>query len=67
MGNVENVRMVKEALTEAINEVCKEKEKYSTFENAFIRNRDLPLPKLIEDILLFENKDCVKFSSQFRS
>ncbi len=31
MGNVENVRMVKEALTEAINEVCKEKEKYSTF------------------------------------
>ena len=25
MGNVENVRMVKEALTEAINEVCKEK------------------------------------------
>ena len=25
-------------------------------ENAFIRNRELPLPKLIEDILLFENK-----------
>lgn len=60
MGNVENVRMVKEALTEAINEVCKEKEKYSTFENAFIRNRDLPLPKLIEDILLFENKSIEK-------
>ena len=60
MGNVENVRMVKEALTEAIKEVCKEKEKYSTCENAFIRNRDLPLPKLIEDILLFENKSIEK-------
>ena len=60
MGNVENVNMVKEALTEAINEVCKEKEKYSVVENAFIRNRELPLPKLIEDILLFENKSIEK-------
>jgi len=60
MENVENVRMVKEALTEAIKEVCKEKEKYSTRENAFIRNRNLPLPKLIEDILLFENKSIEK-------
>lgn len=49
MGNVENVNMVKEALTEAINEVCKEKDKYSITENAFIRNRELPLPKLIEE------------------
>ena len=60
MGNVENVNMIKEALTEAINEVCKEKEKYSIVENAFIRNRELPLPKLIEDILLFENKSIEK-------
>ena len=45
MGNVENVRMVKEALTEAIKEVCKEKEKYSTCENTFIISRNLPLPK----------------------
>ncbi len=60
MGNVENVNMVKEALKESIKEVCKEKEKYSIGENAFIRNRELPLPKLIEDILLFENKSIEK-------
>ena len=60
MGNVENVSMVKEALAGAINEVCKEKEKYSISENSFIRNRGLPLPKLIEDILLLENKSIEK-------
>ena len=57
---MENVIMVIESLTEAINEVCKEKEKYSIGENAFIRNRKLPLQKLIEDILLFENKSIEK-------
>lgn len=62
---IENVSMVKNALQESIKEVCREKEKYSLIPNGFIRNRTLPLDKLITDILLIENKSIEISNHQY--
>lgn len=57
---IENVSMVKNALQETIKEICRDREKYGLVPNAFIRNRALPLDRLITDILLLENKSIEK-------